>query len=321
MTVRGSGRGAERLFPTVLLKARPTPLQLNDRVGFERFEGLELYLDRADIEDPECPEAIRRIVERSLEGVSRPLSLLVEGPVRSLDGQFFDLSVDSPANRETLRRVARTGRAIGATTMCIHLIAPRADLRITAAERGESLERCRTLTRFYVELCEDHRLLPTVENIPPIGRMRESAFMTSPVGIIAEDFLELCARVPGTRVTFDTSHASLLVNLLADSPPDPIYADLREDLLRLTQAYSAVAYLDALGSLTTSAHVSDARGVLGEGLEYGAGDAPLDAMMAPLFKHCGSIVAEVLEPDPNLSPAMRRTARVLQTLRDGGRGG
>ncbi len=315
--MRVSGSATERPSPAILLKARPTLAQLNDRVVFERFEGLELYLDRADIEDPESPEAIRRVVERTLARFSGPLSLLVEGPVRSLDGQFFDLSADSPANRETLRRVARAGKAIGATAMCIHLIAPRTDLRISPIERGDALARCATLTRFYVELCEDHLLLPTVENIPPIGRMRESAFMTSPVGIIAEDFLDLCARVPGTRVTFDTSHASLLLNLLADTPPEPRYANLRRDLLGLTGAHSAVAYLEALGSLTVSAHVSDARGVLGEGLEYGAGDAPLDAMMAPLFRRCASIVAEVLEPDPHLSPAMRRTARILQALRDG----
>ena len=87
----------------VLLKARPTSAQLADRLRDPVPDGLELYLDTADLDSE---DAMDGVVAR-LDDCDPPegFTLLVEGPIRSLDGEFFDLSRDSEADRELLRRI------------------------------------------------------------------------------------------------------------------------------------------------------------------------------------------------------------------------
>ena len=46
------------------------------------------------------------------------------------------------------------------------------------------------------------------------------------------------------------------------------------------------------------AHVSNAHGVLGEGLPYGSGDLDLDPVVRRLAALVPFIVAEISEPDP-----------------------
>src|SRR5262249_34900695 len=70
----------------VLLKARPTPTQLADRFAPPWPQGLELYLDRADIAtDEECQAVIDRIRAYDLPD---DFAFVVEGPIRSLDGEY-----------------------------------------------------------------------------------------------------------------------------------------------------------------------------------------------------------------------------------------
>jgi len=62
-----------------------------------------------------------------------PFDLVVEGPLRSLDGAFFDISRPSAANQEILRRLTTFGARIGAKVAVIHLIAPSPDGAFTSS--------------------------------------------------------------------------------------------------------------------------------------------------------------------------------------------
>src|SRR5688572_22980063 len=82
-TLRGCAR-----MPELLLKARPTPAQLADRLRSPRPDGLELYLDTADVADDDALSRSLRALERA--NLPAGFTLLIEGPVRSLDGVFFE---------------------------------------------------------------------------------------------------------------------------------------------------------------------------------------------------------------------------------------
>src|SRR5687768_8011396 len=93
----------------VLLKARPTPEQLADRIADPMPDGLELYLDVADISYPDWHSTlVRRIAALD---VPDDFVWIVEGPLRSLDGDFFDVSRPTEANFEVLRRLIGFGRS------------------------------------------------------------------------------------------------------------------------------------------------------------------------------------------------------------------
>src|SRR3712207_4303619 len=107
------------------LKARPTVTQLADRlrpVDGLFPDGLELYLDAADIVDQAAMDAAVRNIEA--HRLSRDFALLIEGPVGSLDGHFFDVTRQSEADDAVLRRLAEMARRLGARAVNIHVIAP-----------------------------------------------------------------------------------------------------------------------------------------------------------------------------------------------------
>src|SRR5512133_2179535 len=107
----------------VLLKARPTRAQLADRLSTPVPPGMELYLDARDVNDL---ERLQMLARRLNEQRPRPdFVYVVEGPLRSLDGAFFDISVDSEAQLECVRRVAWLAREVGAEAVLVHAIAPR----------------------------------------------------------------------------------------------------------------------------------------------------------------------------------------------------
>src|SRR5215213_8234016 len=98
--------------PKILLKARPTREQLADRLQPPPPEGLELYLDGRDIDTP----AARDEVVARLQDYDLPpgFALVVEGPIRGLDGEYFDLADRRAANFELVRVLAELGGRLGA---------------------------------------------------------------------------------------------------------------------------------------------------------------------------------------------------------------
>src|SRR5262249_53913618 len=138
-------------------------------------EGLELYVASEDLA---TAEAMDGVVSR-LESARLPsdFALLIEGPVDSLDGADFDVTRESEADYEVVRRLAELARRIGARAVNVHLIAPSSDVtRLTLECRWALLERSVKFVNFFVDLMVKAGAVPTLENMPPVLRMRRSDF-------------------------------------------------------------------------------------------------------------------------------------------------
>lgn len=302
--------------PRVLLKARPVPIQLADRLAPPWADGLELYLAREDIDQEHWCR--RLVTEIESHNVPAGFVYVVEGPLRSLDGSFFDLSRDTPSNRETLRRTAEFGSAIGASAAVVHAIAPRASADgFSDKLREAALFRSLSLLMLYRDLCLEHGLIPTLENIPPVARMREGRFMHSIIGMEPADLVDLAGRVPGIRVTLDVSHAQLYLNAV-NADRDEVPTEW-QPLIAYIQSRALVRtlneYITALGELPLEAHISNASGLCGEGLAYDEGDLDLDNVVLRLAGTVKYIVTETIEPDAATASRMREAQRrIVQAL-------
>ena len=159
--------------------------------------------------------------------------------------------------------------------------------------------------------------LPTVEHMPPVLRMRRSDFAFTPIGMASADFRYLVEWVPGLRVLVDTSHAGLYLNARR-LPPDPSLewsAPLKGYLDQLPdEPADLVGFMAAFPALE-NAQISNAAGVLGEGLAYGDGDFDLDPAMRWLDANVRHIVTETLEARNddavNMRAALRRVRMAL----------
>lgn len=301
----------------ILLKARPTPTQLADRLRTPGLDGLELYLDTVDL----ASEAAMDDVVANLDACGLPSDfvLLVEGPIRSLDGEFFDLTRDSEADRELSRRLISLAKRIGARGANVHAIAPDGNpAGLTLENRALLLERALGPTLFFADLALAADITPTLENMPPILRMRESGYFYSAIGMPPQDMTELALAVPGVRVILDTSHAQLYLNVRRgiDEPvPGQDLGPLRRFVREAPGVDTLDAYLDVLGETVITSHLANAGGLLGEGLPYGEGDIDLDRLLPRLAERVQYIVTETLEPDNNCADLMREArSRALVAL-------
>lgn len=302
----------------ILLKARPTPNQLRDRLAAPRPDGLELYLDARDLAPDDWLPRLRAIMAAAPRAGDAGFGYIVEGPIRSLDGEFFDVTRSSPADDEALARLTRFGADLGATVAVIHLIAPTSDPgAIGPDRRAEQLARALPNLARYAALCREAGLIPTIENIPPIAQMREGAAVFSGVGVEPEDLIACCRAIPGLGITFDTSHAGLHLEVAAADP-----AGAPAALRPAVEGYAATAtvrslddWLDRIAPWLVNCHISNAAGLLGEGLPYGEGHFDLDALLPRLAATARYIVTETLEPDNDRAVYMREAqARIAAAL-------
>jgi sugar phosphate isomerase/epimerase len=301
----------------VLLKARPTTTQLADRLRDPRPAGLELYLDTADLATPDAMDEV--VANLDACGLPADFILLVEGPIRSLDGEFFDLTRDSEADRELSRRIVSLSKRIGARGANVHAIAPNEHpASLTLDNRTLLLERALGPLRFFADLALGAGMVPTIENMPPILRMRESGFFYSAIGMPPQDMTELARAVPGVRVIMDTSHAQLYLNVrrgVDEAVPGQDLAPLRRFVADAPGVETIDEYVDVLAETTIASHVANAGGLLGEGWPYGEGDLDLDALLPKLARRAAYLVTETLEPDHNRADLMREArARALLAL-------
>jgi hypothetical protein len=302
----------------LLLKARPTPSQLADRLQAVDGlcpDGLELYLAAADLASPAQIDAI---VDR-LASLETPAGFvwLMEGPVDSLDGRDFDVTRDSEADLLVLQRLAELARRIGALAVNIHLIAPSPDLaRLSLEYRRALLDRAVPFLKRFVELLRAAGAVPTIEHMPPVLRMRRADFAFTPIGMASADLRYVTERVDGLRTLADTSHAGLYLNARR-LPPDPASAwsvPLRRYLDQLpAESADLLGYLGSLPRLE-NAQVSNAAGVLGEGLAYAEGDFDLDPVIAWLGARVRHIVTETLEANHDEAILMRDALRRMRTV-------
>jgi nucleoside-diphosphate-sugar epimerase/sugar phosphate isomerase/epimerase len=295
-----------------LLKAAPEPEQISDRVAGGPWRGLELCLGPEHVADD---GAVARAIALTREELSGPtLALTAEAPVSWPSGAFVRVDrLDSEA-REGIQRSAEFAAGIGSPVLTIHLFVPldpqsfrtRPDLDEQEVER---------FLRFYADACLSRGVQPLIENVPPVLRMRTGGVFLSPIGGHWRNLLHWRGRVPELGFTIDTSHAALFRSFAAAYPT--IFGLHSDEELELER------YVEELGEAAQVAHVSDAHGLLAEGLPYGGGELALDTIVERLGELVPFIVAEINEPDPSSSTDMkaayRAIERVLQGAGDGGR--
>src|SRR5713226_172954 len=206
------------------LKARPTAAQLADRlrpVDGVWPDGLELYLAAADLATTEMVDMIADRVQKAV--VPKGFVWLIEGPVDSLDGGDFDITRESEADLLVIQRLADLAARIKARAVNIHVISPSPDVsRLTLDCRAALLEQALPFLDRFVALMQAAGAVPTVENMPPVLRMRRNDFAFTPIGMASADLRWLVERLPGLRLLPDTSHAGLYLNARR-LEPDPSY--------------------------------------------------------------------------------------------------
>jgi len=292
----------------ILLKARPTVEQLADRFAPPWPDGLELYLDRADVlTEDDCEQVLRRIRSHPLPD---GFSFVVEGPIRGLDNEYFDLGACTEPTKELVRRLGRMAVELGAEGVVMHCIMPRFSLSDADwTGREATFAGCLDFVQFYADTLLPLGVVPIIENVPPVLRMREGAYLYTPLGMAPEDVRWFIDRVPGLMATLDVSHAQLYVNargMAERDEGDEGVQPLMQYLRRFPPIASVEGFLDVLGDSIFEAHVSNASGLLGEGAPYDEGDINMERVIGRLARTARFLVTETLEPDNNRARNMRR---------------
>jgi len=284
-----------------LLKAAPEPEQIADRLAVGRPYGLELCLAPAHVADD---DSLHRAIRACDELTSQGLKLTAEAPVSWPSGAFVRVDRLDAEARSGIERSAEFARAVGSPVLTIHLFIPLgpAEFRATGQVDEESVER---FLNFYVDACANRGIEPLIENIPPVLRMRTGGIYLSPVGGHWRDLCEWRRRIPQLGFTLDTSHAALFRSF-ASAYPALLGVESPEEL-------SLERYVEELGPATRVAHVSNARGLLGEGLPYRTGELDLDPVVRRLGELVPYIVAEINEPDPASSVEMRTAYAAIES--------
>ncbi|MDQ3609656.1 MAG: polysaccharide biosynthesis protein [Actinomycetota bacterium] len=284
-----------------LLKAAPRPEQIADRLADGPWGGLELCLMPADVADDGALDAAARAVA---DADPAPARVTAEAPVAWPSGAFVRVDELTPEAREGIERSADFAARIGSPVLTIHLFVPQEPILFRAAVAVDE-EAVHAFLEFFARACTQRGVTPLIENVPPILRMRTGGVYLSPIGGHWRDLLTWRERVPALGFTLDTSHAALFHTFAVAAPAQFAIED--PDKLVLDR------YVAELAAHTAVAHVSNASGVLGEGLPYGEGDLDLDPVVRRLAAAgVPAIVAEVNEPDPGCSPAMKVAHRAIE---------
>jgi nucleoside-diphosphate-sugar epimerase/sugar phosphate isomerase/epimerase len=283
-----------------LLKAAPEAAQVADRLTDGDWRGMELCLAPRHVE---TDVALHGAIAVGRELSDSGLALTAECPVSWPSGAFVRVDRLDDEARRGIEASARFAAGIGASVLTIHLFAPMTpdEYRAHGALDEAAIE---AYLNFYAAACAAEGVTPLIENVPPVLRMRTGGVYLSSVGGHWRDLREWCARIEGLRVTFDTSHAALFEHFAA------AYPSLFE--LASGEGLSLERCVEELAPLIDVAHVSDAHGLLGEGLPYGTGELELDQVVRALGETAGYIVAEINEPDPAHSADMKAGYRAIE---------
>jgi nucleoside-diphosphate-sugar epimerase/sugar phosphate isomerase/epimerase len=284
-----------------LLKAAPEPEQIADRLAGTPPQGLEFCLAADHIADE---DSLRRAI-RACDGLTeRGLKLTAEAPVSWPSGAFVRVDRLDAEAESGIERSAEFARAVGSPVLTIHLFVPLDPVEFRAAGELDA-GSVESFLRFYVEACTSRGIEPLIENVPPVLRMRTGGIYLSQIGGHWRDLCEWRGRIPELGFTLDTSHAALFRSFASAYPA--LFAVECPEELRLAR------YIAELGPATRVAHVSNARGLLGEGLPYRAGELDLDPIVRDLGELVPYIVAEINEPDPTRSGDMKNAYEAIES--------
>ena len=287
-----------------LLKAAPEPDQIADRMSGGGWRGIELCLMAPHVE---TDEAIARAIEVSREALAGHNALVTaEAPVSWPSGAHMRVDRLTDEARVGLERSVEFAAGVGSPVLTIHLFVPQTPEEYRASLGGPDEDAIEEFLRFYADTCLARGVTPLIENIPPVLRMRTGGVFLTQVGGHWRDLLAWRERIPELGFTLDTSHAALFKNFAAAYPTlFDLHSDDELDLPR---------YVEELGPGSEVAHVSDAHGLLGEGLPYGSGELrdELDPVVRRICELVRYVVAEINEPDPAHSPDMKAGYRAIE---------
>src|SRR5919198_1706634 len=290
------------LRATPLLKAAPEANQLADRLDGGDWRGIEIALMPHDVASE---EALARAVAATRDvGVHlHHLAVTAEAPVGWPSGAFVRVDRLDDEARAGIERSAEFAAEVGSPVLTIHLFIPLSPEEFRRA--GEvDLEAVEEFLRFYADACLQRGVAALIENVPPVLRMRTGGVFLSPIGGHWRDLVSWREQIPDLGFTIDTSHAALFRSFAATYPS--LFGLSSDEELELGR------YVEELGPNAEVAHVSDAHGLLGEGLPYGTGELDLDPVVARLGELVPFVVAEINEPDPGRSPEMKAAYRKIE---------
>jgi nucleoside-diphosphate-sugar epimerase/sugar phosphate isomerase/epimerase len=282
--------------PIPLLKAAPEPDQVAERLEGGSWAGMELALLPPHVADDAATDrAIAAVLDAT---AGRDVTLLAEAPVSWPSGAHVRVDRLDDEARACIERSARFAAAIGSPVLTIHLYIPQTPGEFRAGAPVDE-DAVTEFFRCYAQTCLEHGVKPLIENVPPVLRMRTGGAFFTPVGGHWRDMLRWRERVPELGFTLDTSHAALFRSFAAAYPT--LFGLAGDEGLELER------YVEELGPHTYVAHVSNASGILGEGLDYDdrEGELDLDPVVARLGQLVPYVVAEINEPDHRISPHMK----------------
>src|SRR5213593_114129 len=281
------------------LKSAPEPDQLADRLDGGDWQGIEIALMPKDVADD---AALARAAEATRKAAAG-LVVTAEAPIAWPSGAFVRVDRLDEEARAGIERSAEFAARVGSPVLTIHLFIPLSpdEFRASGAVDADAVEE---FLGFYADACVQRGVDPLIENVPPVLRMRTGGVYLSPIGGHWRDLLDWRERVPELGFTIDTSHAALFRSFAAAYPS--LFGIESDEGLELER------YVEELGPAAEVAHVSDAAGLLGEGLPYGEGELDLDPVVRRLAELVTFVVAEINEPDHERSPHMKAGYRAME---------
>jgi len=284
-----------------LLKAAPEPEQIADRLAGGPWRGLELCLGPSHVSDDAAVGRAIRVCEENLGPLD--LAITAEAPVIWPSGAFVRVDRLDDEARAGIERSAEFASAVGSRVLTIHLFIPL-DPDAYRAVGPIDETAVEQFLNFYTEAALSRGVTPLIENVPPVLRMRTGGVFFSQIGGHWRDLHTWRQHVPQLGFTIDTSHAALF-HSFARAYPTLFGVDSGAEL-------EPERFVEELGPAAEVAHVSDARGLLGEGLPYGTGELELDPMVRRLGELVPYIVAEINEPDPARSADMKKGYQAIE---------
>jgi nucleoside-diphosphate-sugar epimerase len=287
-----------------LLKAAPEPDQIADRMSGGTWRGIELCLMSRHVASD---EDVARAIEVSRDALAGHNAVVTaEAPVSWPSGAHMRVDRLDDEARTGIERSVEFAVGVGSPVLTVHLFVPQTPEEYRASLGGPDNDAIGEFLRFYADACTARGVTPLIENIPPVLRMRTGGVFLTQVGGHWRDLLEWRERIPELGFCLDTSHAALFKNFAAAYPS--LFDLESDDELELAR------YVEELGPATEVAHVSDAHGLLGEGLPYGGGELrdELDPAVRRICELVRYVVAEINEPDPAQSPDMKSGYRAIE---------
>ena len=297
--------------PIPLLKAAPEPDQVAERLEGGPWAGVELALLPHHVADDAAVDRAVAVARDAYDGTG--MVVLAESPVSWPSGAFVRVDRLDDEARAGIERSARFAAAVGSPVLTIHLYIPQSPDEFRARPAVDE-DAVHGFLSAFAETCARHGVTPLIENVPPVLRMRTGGAFYTPIGGHWRDLLAWRERVPELGFTLDTSHAALF-RAYAAAYPTLLGLAGDEDL-------ELERYVEELGPAAEVAHVSNAAGVLGEGLGYDdpAGELDLDPIVARIGQLVPYVVAEINEPDhrvsPNIKEGYRHVERALRRPAD-----